>query len=188
MKLLENQFDEFEKCFNDNDASLRKEEIYLDSLGLCMSIIRHFSLVFPQFKLLENKKDKWTLLDSSISLIKTLDKRLARMVPRAEEEIDFWMKQPYDKSHKSLILNNADILSMSLSNLIERFEKQCEMLESESNEEHVIEEIILNLTKIQFDLENKIQKANNEANEYYSENIDKKEIFHKYVEFKASLQ
>lgn len=187
MKLLENQFDEFEKCFNDNDAILRNDGIYLDSLGLCMSIVRQFSLVFPQFKLLENKKDRWSLLDSSISLIKTLDKRLVRMIPRAEAEIDFWMKQPYDKSHKSLILNNADILSMSLNNLIERFEKQCEMLESESDEELAIEEIILNLTKVQFDLEDKIQKANNEANEYYNENVDKIEIFRKYVEFKATL-
>lgn len=48
MKLLENQFDEFEKCFNDNDAVLRNDGVFLDSLGLCMSIIRQFSLVFPQ--------------------------------------------------------------------------------------------------------------------------------------------
>lgn len=188
---LETQFDELEKRFNTNDAELRKEMIYLDSLGLCMTTIRCFFITFPQLKLseeLEDKKYKWALLDSSISLIKTLNKRLARMIPRAEDEIDFWMNQVYDKSHKSLILNNADILSMSLKNLIDGFERQLELIEAESKEEQEVAEIILNLTKLWIDLEDKINKANKEAQDYYlKETVNKKERFKKYVEFKRSL-
>lgn len=72
-----------------------------------MTNIRCFFITFPQLKLseeLEDEKYKWALLDFSISLIKTLNKKLTRMVPRAEDEIDFWMNQVHDKSHKSLIL------------------------------------------------------------------------------------
>lgn len=186
-ELLEKEFDKLKQQFDENARKLRDIGIVANTLELCESLIIDYGVVFPQLRLAEATNDKWSLFDSSISLVKTLDKRLKRMVPRAKEEIDFWMKQPYDKSHKSLLLQNADILSMSLKNLAERFERQAELLEDGSPEEKAFQEIVLNVTKAQFDLEKKIEEVNKLALEHYSKLPDRSEMLEEYIVFKESI-
>lgn len=173
---------------------LANEDIYLDALSLCESLITYYSLLENQFKLIETESDpriKWTLLDSTKGLITTLDKRLARLIPCAEKEIMFWMNQPFDRSHKMLILANAENLSFSLKNIQNRFERQLELLSDETEDELKVEDTILKLASAQTELEKNIEIANKAARKkYLGEALTKQEkrkIFNKYIDFKKSL-
>lgn len=176
---------------------LSEDSIYLESLSLCESLVNYYLLAESQLKLIESEKDlkvKWTLLDSSKSLIKTLDRRLAKLIPNAEKEINFWMDQPFDYDHKMLILNNAEDLNFSLKNIQTRFEKQFEMLSDEEEDELQLEDTILKLSNAQFELEKNIERANKAARQYYlNENKEltkqeKRKILKEYVNFKRKLK
>lgn len=186
--------DKLQERFEKRIKILEEKDIYLDSMLLCENTLQYYDLILSQIKLIENEKDlntKWDLLDSAKNLIKTLDKRLARLIPNAEKEIEFWMNQTFDYSHKMLILANAEDLNFSLKLLTDRFEKQLENLSDEDVDTLEIENIYLRLSKAQVSLEKSIEWANKEAKKYYlNERITNKEqrkLFKKYVDFKRDL-